>query len=199
MKNVLLIIISVFMFAGCATYHITDDNFDKNKKPANEIVLSIASIIPGLPQILLDETTEGLIILGVWGLASAFIGTDFALNWDEISSNPQYISFPLVFGALCYTASYSYSISDWIFSQEIQIKEYRSILLSDEYDKKTVQDILTGRVRVRMTKEMVIESIGEPKDINTTVSALGIREQWVYGNGFYVYFTDGKVTTIQDF
>jgi polyhydroxyalkanoate synthesis regulator phasin len=59
-----------------------------------------------------------------------------------------------------------------------------------------------GSVVTGMTKEMVKEAWGEPKDVNTTVTEYSRREQWVYGsyqysNRRYVYFEDGIVTTIQ--
>ena len=50
-----------------------------------------------------------------------------------------------------------------------------------------------------MTKEMVIESIGKPDDINRTVGSWGVHEQWVYDKrGLYIYFKNGKVTSFQD-
>lgn len=49
-----------------------------------------------------------------------------------------------------------------------------------------------------MTKEMCRESWGEPEDINKTTSSYGTHEQWVYGYGSYLYFENGKLTTIQN-
>lgn len=60
----------------------------------------------------------------------------------------------------------------------------------------------SGSVVPGMTKRMVREAWGDPKDINTTVTERTRREQWVYGslrnsNRRYVYFEKGVVTTIQ--
>ena len=38
---------------------------------------------------------------------------------------------------------------------------------------------------------------GRPTSINSTTTARGTTEQWVYGVGTYLYFQDGKLTTIQ--
>jgi uncharacterized Zn finger protein len=53
-------------------------------------------------------------------------------------------------------------------------------------------------VSIGMTKEDVLASSwGKPKSINTTITAYGRREQWVYGSGNYLYFNDDKLTSIQ--
>ena len=40
-------------------------------------------------------------------------------------------------------------------------------------------------------------SWGKPERINQTITANGVREQWVYGGGNYLYFQDGVLRTIQ--
>lgn len=53
-------------------------------------------------------------------------------------------------------------------------------------------------VRVGMTAEDVLASSwGAPRDVNRTTTAYGVREQWVYTGG-YLYFENGKLTTIQN-
>ncbi|MDQ0193080.1 hypothetical protein [Paenibacillus wynnii] len=48
------------------------------------------------------------------------------------------------------------------------------------------------------TKEQLkTSSWGLPKDINKTITENNISEQWVYGDGKYVYLENGIVTTIQ--
>lgn len=53
-------------------------------------------------------------------------------------------------------------------------------------------------IQIGMTPDMVTMSWGKPQRINRTTYAFGVHEQWVYGSGCYVYFEDGKVTTIQN-
>jgi hypothetical protein len=56
--------------------------------------------------------------------------------------------------------------------------------------------ILQGKVSIGMTKEMCKLSWGEPKDINETITSGRKSEQWVYADN-YLYFDNGKLTTIQ--
>lgn len=54
-----------------------------------------------------------------------------------------------------------------------------------------------GGARIGQTAEGVRKSCwGKPARINTTVTAGGTHEQWVYGTG-YVYLTNGLVTAVQ--
>lgn len=67
---------------------------------------------------------------------------------------------------------------------------------------KTIQNKLIERkVWIGMTKEMAILTWGEPDDINKTITACGVREQWVYERGGYkaqyLYFENGILTVIQ--
>lgn len=55
------------------------------------------------------------------------------------------------------------------------------------------ENVFTG-----MTKKQVELSWGQPKDINKTISGSNVSEQWVYQNYNYLYFENGKLTTIQN-
>lgn len=67
---------------------------------------------------------------------------------------------------------------------------------------KLYELISAGRVGPGMTPSDVRASWGSPSRINRTVSVYGNTEQWVYDRGRYraqyVYFTDGKVTSVSD-
>ena len=53
-------------------------------------------------------------------------------------------------------------------------------------------------VSIGMSKEDVLASMwGKPRKINTTTTARGTREQWVYDGG-YLYFDDNTLTAIQN-
>jgi hypothetical protein len=56
--------------------------------------------------------------------------------------------------------------------------------------------VAAGRVVLGMTAHMVIAAWGQPHSVNTTITAGGSREQWVYPND-YVYLTNGRVDGIQ--
>lgn len=78
-------------------------------------------------------------------------------------------------------------------------RQQRTKELYKKYGKTTADLILKGQVCIGMTKAMVLESWGHPSGgINKTTGAWGTHEQWVYGMGQYLYFENGKLTTIQN-
>ena len=70
--------------------------------------------------------------------------------------------------------------------------------LTKKYGKNIAKDIIEGYVRIGWTKEMCIESWGEPNEINKTTNKYSVSEQWVYGSGSYLYFDNGRLSTIQN-
>lgn len=53
--------------------------------------------------------------------------------------------------------------------------------------------------QIGMTAQQVLDSQwGKPLQINKTTTANSVSEQWVYGNGRYVYLENGIVTAIQE-
>ena len=77
------------------------------------------------------------------------------------------------------------------------LKQEKFERLSRKYGKATAKMMLEGKVRIGWSKEMCIESWGEPEDINKTIGRWGTHEQWVYGYN-YLYFENGVLTTIQN-
>ena len=69
---------------------------------------------------------------------------------------------------------------------------------SRERWEKTNEHILVGSITIGMTKEQVTYSWGKPSKINRTTSRYGVREQWCYYSGSYVYFDNDGVTSIQN-
>lgn len=67
-----------------------------------------------------------------------------------------------------------------------------------KYGKSNGQLIIDSRVKIGFTKKMCEESWGYPKDINKSTGSWGVHEQWVYGAGSYLYFENGKLTSIQN-
>lgn len=70
--------------------------------------------------------------------------------------------------------------------------------LIQKYGNSMGTIVAKREVRLGMTKAMVIDSWGQPKDINRTVGSWGVHEQWVYGDRTYLYFENGKLTSWQD-
>ena len=69
-----------------------------------------------------------------------------------------------------------------------------------ELGARTEEDILDGAIRIGMTKEQVVASVGYPRDSNKSVNAWGKYEQWIYGyiTKTYLYFRNDKLTSWQD-
>lgn len=80
----------------------------------------------------------------------------------------------------------------------IAARNKRKALLIDKYGESIANLILSHKVHIGMTKDMARESWGRPQDINRTITQFGTHEQWVYGNGNYLYFDDDRLTTIQN-
>lgn len=67
-----------------------------------------------------------------------------------------------------------------------------------EFGSKYGNYIADGKVVIGMTEKMCRTAWGNPRDINTTTTSYGKREQWVYSLKHYLYFENGKLTAIQN-
>lgn len=65
------------------------------------------------------------------------------------------------------------------------------------WDKSILETIKQQKIRLGMTREQVLLSWGKPKDVNTTVTLYGTKEEWIYDKKKYLYFEDNKLTTFQ--
>ena len=70
-------------------------------------------------------------------------------------------------------------------------------------EQKRAQEIAKQKksegVRLGMTPADVEASRwGKPQRINNTTNKWGVKQQWVYGNGNYLYFENGVLTSIQN-
>lgn len=80
----------------------------------------------------------------------------------------------------------------------------RSIELRKQRQARTLADchrlgITKQTARIGMTSQMVLDcGWGEPDNVNRTRTAGRVHEQWVYSDGTYLYFDNGKLTAIQD-
>ena len=77
-------------------------------------------------------------------------------------------------------------------------------MLKKKYGASNARAILEKKFYIGWTKEMVIESIGHPFDINRSVGPWGTHEQWVYrlykyiDDSTYLYFENGILTSFQE-
>ncbi len=70
--------------------------------------------------------------------------------------------------------------------------------LTSKFGAATAKRILNNEYWIGMTKEMAALSLGNPDDINRTVTAKTVSEQWVYGTMLYLYFENGTLVSFQD-
>lgn len=64
---------------------------------------------------------------------------------------------------------------------------------------KAIQKLIRAhKIKMGMTGTQVVLSMGLPESRNRTVGPWGVKEQWVYGLGDYVYLTNNKVTSWQE-
>lgn len=100
------------------------------------------------------------------------------------------------------------SASDRLIALDALRREYPDKIGGTEklFDTLTKAQALEKRaerskrgVTIGMTQAEVLESSwGKPSNVNRTIRASGVTEQWVYPGGSYLYFTDGKLDTIQN-
>lgn len=78
--------------------------------------------------------------------------------------------------------------------------EYTYYKISDETDlPKERTKIGSAKPQIGMTADEVKKSSwGKPQKINKSTYEWGTTEQWVYSNNRYVYFKNGKVTSISE-
>lgn len=69
--------------------------------------------------------------------------------------------------------------------------------INPEWDDSTVERIKAGKVAIGMSREQVLLSWGPPQKNNKSVGSYGTHEQWVYGNGQYLYFENGTLKSYQ--
>lgn len=80
-------------------------------------------------------------------------------------------------------------------------KQYeKTVSRADQAERsKQLSHLKNKGVTLGMSAEEVrASSWGRPKSVNTTTGAYGTHEQWVYGGQNYLYFENGRLTTIQN-
>lgn len=111
----------------------------------------------------------------------------------------------LLFWAACGSAYSQFQIWDCVDKKGKKSTSTVNVSDSDykcKLSKKSQEALRAAKkqgVLIGMSKEEVLASSwGKPKSINTTTTARGTREQWVYGGRNYLYFKDGVLATIQN-
>jgi hypothetical protein len=88
-----------------------------------------------------------------------------------------------------------------ILQQDHRIMRQELVSRHTEWSETAKTKIIKGEVFIGMTKTQALACRGIPSDINRTVTANIIHEQWVYENlgvSTYLYFDNDKLTAWQD-
>ncbi len=77
-------------------------------------------------------------------------------------------------------------------------KDYQN--LSAKFTPEIVNKLMTGVPWIGMSEDELLFAWGKPSTINTTMLTTSVKKQYVYGSvsATYIYFTDGKLTAIQN-
>jgi len=81
--------------------------------------------------------------------------------------------------------------------EQVKKEKERKEYLIQKYGDRFADKILAKEIWIGMTKDMLIESWGEPQKINRTVLLDRIHEQWIYPN-VYIYFENDILVSWQD-
>lgn len=102
------------------------------------------------------------------------------------------------------------ALNPWLIYQEDLLYKKNHKKYSDSLYKATIKkyglkygkDIYNGTIRIGQPKRIIIAIMGDPSDINRTVTGNSVFEQWVYNKDDqkteYYYFTNGILTSWQD-
>jgi hypothetical protein len=80
---------------------------------------------------------------------------------------------------------------------EIALENSKKLAALKKKYGKRAQDIFDGYFWVGMSRNALIDSLGEPNSINKSVGKWGTHEQFVYGNNLYIYVENNVVTSYQ--
>lgn len=69
--------------------------------------------------------------------------------------------------------------------------------IDPKWDKAVIELIKQRKIRIGLSEKQALLSWGKSERVNKTVGSYGVREQWVYGPGQYVYMENGKLTSFQ--
>lgn len=85
------------------------------------------------------------------------------------------------------------------FTKKVKVTYYKDTEEGKQEIERRAQLAKKPAAAIGMTKKQVLNNTnwGEPNSINTTTNKYGTHEQWVYGDYQYLYFDNGKLTTIQ--
>lgn len=69
---------------------------------------------------------------------------------------------------------------------------------SSGFSSEEKRSVSKGEVHIGMSVQAAEAAWGRPKSVNRTTDASGVREQWVYGDGNYLYMRNGRLESFQN-
>jgi hypothetical protein len=78
-----------------------------------------------------------------------------------------------------------------------RVSELRAIFEKLDLSPEQREQVRTGKVWVSAPAAVAEVAWGRPRRVNQTMTAAGTREQWLYGDGQYVYIENGIITAVQ--
>lgn len=156
------------------------------------------------------DQAKTLIGKRIWVNNTSFAGRNKLITDSREVSYPTYNTEPLTVIGLSFH-SYGYATGIQPFFLKVRNDNGQQGLLgfnngsfyrSNPVPKTTPTNVRTAieqqRVFIGMNEKQVILSLGPPKHVNDSRGPWGIHEQWVYDSQ-YIYFENGRVTSLQDF
>ncbi len=93
-----------------------------------------------------------------------------------------------VYMSLLSSSRSQYITFDRLFSFENPRLQYKQI------EDEAWEQITRGRVKAGMTKDECKLSLGNPHEVKKIPTYSGLREQWIYNSGAYLFFVDGLLS-----
>jgi len=135
------------------------------------------------------------------------------IGWELGNSKTPHLKLQFEDGKIAYIEVLLWKINKDVLDDVFDGSEYRDY--KEYFFKGKPSDVLAnwrkrnaqaevehkakGGVRIGFSKEDVLKSNwGKPESVNKTTTANGVREQWVYSGGNYLYFINGILTSIQN-
>lgn len=79
---------------------------------------------------------------------------------------------------------------------------YKNLAAASQEIEEMIRSVKTDKVLdpliIGDSSSKVLQYYGKPEKVNRTVTQYSVSEQWVYGNGIYIYIENGLVVAWQD-
>ena len=76
---------------------------------------------------------------------------------------------------------------------QVLTAEQRVEVMVSKYGKNKGRLIADGKVWASISMEMAVDSWGEPQQIQKSETSNGITEKWLYADGRYLFFKNGRL------